>query len=288
CKVMCAPAMDEDMWHHFTTQRNIATLKNNGNIVLGVGAGELASGLVGEGRMQEPEDILVEIKSCLRKENLKGQKILITSGPTHEALDPVRFIANHSTGKMGKALAEAFYENGAEIVFITGTSAYLPVYKNIQIVHVDSAAQMYDECITYFHEASIAVLAAAVADYSPVETAVQKIKKSQEVFSLQLKKTKDILKELGRIKINQLLVGFALETNNELENAKKKLSEKNADLIVLNSMQDHGAGFGYDTNRVVILDKSGDKTESNLMSKKDIANLIVAVVEEKIKHNGND
>ncbi|MGF7233200.1 bifunctional phosphopantothenoylcysteine decarboxylase/phosphopantothenate--cysteine ligase CoaBC [Arachidicoccus sp.] len=282
CKVMCAPAMDEDMWHHPTTQQNIATVKNNGNIVLDVANGDLASGLKGEGRMLEPEEILLSIKSFFRKDNFKGKRVLITSGPTYEVIDPVRFIANHSTGKMGTALAEAFYLLGAEVTLISGPAKVLPQYKEISILPVVSAEEMYDSCLDNFSKCDIAILAAAVADYTPIEKATQKIKKKEAIFDLKLKKTKDILKELGKQKKNQIVVGFALETNNAMTNAETKLVEKNADYIVLNSMEDTGAGFGFDTNSVIVLDKNGDKNESGLLSKEDAAYFIASIIEKKM------
>lgn len=282
CKVMCAPAMDEDMWHHPTTQQNITTLKKNGNLVLEVANGDLASGLKGEGRMREPEDILLSIKSFFRKKTFKGKKILITSGPTYEAIDPVRFIANHSTGKMGAALAEALYLLGAEVILISGPSKVLPQYKEINILPVVSAEEMYNACLEHFSKCDIAILAAAVADYTPVEKADQKIKKKEDGFDLKLKKTKDILKELGKQKQKQILVGFALETNNALANAQAKLEEKQADFIVLNSMENTGAGFGYDTNNVIVLDKNGNKNESGLVSKEDAAYFIADIIEKNL------
>lgn len=281
CKVVCAPAMDEDMWHHQATQKNIAVLRERGNTVLTVNSGELASGLVGEGRMQEPEALLVEIKKHFRKRDLNGYKVLVTSGPTHEAIDPVRFIANHSSGKMGKALAEAFYEHGADVIFITGKSNYLPDYHDIEIINVISAGDMYSEAMARFPSCNIAVLAAAVADYTPQKTETQKIKKSEEHLNLPLKKTKDILKELGRLKTTQLLIGFALETNNELLNAHKKLEEKNADFIILNSMNDPDAGFSHDTNKVTILGRNIENISTNTMTKNELANFIIQIIKEK-------
>lgn len=281
CKVICAPAMDEDMWHHPATQKNIATLRERGNTVLTVNSGELASGLVGEGRMQEPDELFIEIKKHFRKNGLDGYKVLITSGPTHEAIDPVRFVANHSSGKMGKALAEAFYEQGADVIFITGKSNYLPVYQDIKIINATSAEDMYREAVAKFPECNIAVLAAAVADYTPETVAGQKIKKTETHFNLPLKRTKDILKELGKQKTTQLLIGFALETNNELENARKKLEDKNADLIVLNSMNDPEAGFSHDTNKVTILGRDIENISTNTLTKKELSDFIVQIVKEK-------
>ncbi|AYD47237.1 bifunctional phosphopantothenoylcysteine decarboxylase/phosphopantothenate--cysteine ligase CoaBC [Arachidicoccus soli] len=282
CKVMCAPAMDEEMWLHPVTQQNITTLKKNGNLVLDVANGDLASGLIGEGRMMEPEEILLSIKSFFRKESFKGKKILITSGPTYEAIDPVRFIANHSTGKMGTALAEALYLLGAEVTLISGPTKVLPQFKEINILPVVSAEEMFNTCLEHFSTCDIAILAAAVADYTPIEKANQKIKKTEDEFDLKLKKTKDILKELGKQKQKQILVGFALETNNALTNAQIKLEEKQADFIVLNSMENTGAGFGYDTNNVIVLDKNGDKNESGLVSKEAAAYFIAGIIEKNI------
>lgn len=282
CKVICAPAMDEDMWLHPVTQQNITTLKKNGNLVLDVANGDLASGLIGEGRMMEPEEILLSIKGFFREENFKGKKILITSGPTYEAIDPVRFIANHSTGKMGTALAEALYLLGAEVTLISGPTKVLPQFKEINILPVVSAEEMFNTCLEHFSTCDIAILAAAVADYTPIEKANQKIKKTEEEFDLKLKKTKDILKELGKQKQKQILVGFALETNNALTNAQIKLEEKQADFIVLNSMENTGAGFGYDTNNVIVLDKNGNKNESGLVSKEAAAYFIAGIIEKNI------
>ena len=277
CPVMVAPAMDEDMWRHPATRANIEKLKSYGHTVIDVGAGELASGLIGEGRMAEPETLLMHIRQSFRSQLLKGKTVLITSGPTKEPLDPVRFIANHSTGKMGAALAESFYERGAEVIFIHGKGSQLPVYEGIKKIAVTSAADMYEAVMDAFKEVDIAVLAAAVADYTPIEVSDKKIKKTQDQFQVELRKTKDILKSLGQIKTHQLLIGFALETNDELANARKKLETKNADSIVLNSMQDPGAGFGHDTNKVRILSKDGTIQESALAAKSEVADFIIRV-----------
>lgn len=279
CKVVVAPAMDEDMWHHFTTQKNLRTLNEHGVYVLNAEHGELASGLTGQGRMAEPETIFANMHSLLRNKNLLGKKVLITSGPTYEALDPVRFIGNYSSGKMGAALAEALYMQGAEVVFISGPGGVKPSPKDIQITNVTSAQEMYEVVHTHFPGTDIAVLAAAVADYRPAVTAAEKIKKTDSTFTLELHKTKDILASLGQIKsANQLLVGFALETQNEKENALKKLKNKNADFIVLNSLQDEGAGFGKDTNKVTVFDKEGNEYPSALASKKEIAGFITDIL----------
>lgn len=275
CPVLVAPAMDEDMWHHPATRANIERLKEYGHTVLQVGAGELASGLVGEGRMAEPEQLLSAIRTAVRAKTLQGKKVLITSGPTHEPLDPVRFIANHSTGKMGAALADAFYEKGATVLFVHGPGSKLPMYPEITKVPVHTAAEMYKAAVAGFSDVDIAVLAAAVADYTPETVSDKKIKKKEAGFTLPLIKTQDILKALGEKKGGKLLIGFALETDNSLENARKKLEEKKADFIVLNSMQEPGAGFGYDTNKVSILSSKGQISESALASKAEIAHFII-------------
>lgn len=278
CPVLAAPAMDEDMWHHPATRANIERLKSYGHIVLGVGEGELASGLVGEGRMAEPQALLTAIRAALRATTLQGKHILITSGPTHEALDPVRFIANHSTGKMGAALAEAFYERGASVSYVYGPGSKQPQYPEIHKVAVETAAEMYEAAVKGYTSADVAVLAAAVADYTPATVSDKKIKKKDASFSLPLIKTKDILKTLGQHKAGKLLIGFALETDDPLENAKKKLLEKKADFIVLNSMREPGAAFGYDTNKVSILSSNGQISESSLASKAEIAHFIIDTV----------
>ncbi len=283
CPVMIAPAMDEDMWHHFTTKQNLQTLEQNNIQVLNTEYGELASGLTGQGRMAERATIFQAIRVALKNNVLNGKKVLITSGPTYEALDPVRFIGNHSSGKMGVALAEAFFMQGADVLLISGPSVIQPAFGEIETVKVTSAQEMYNAVHAHFAETDIAVMAAAVADYKPLKAAEQKIKKSDNIFTLELEKTKDILASLGEIKKqNQLLAGFALETENERANALKKLKNKNADFIVLNSLQDEGAGFGKDTNKVTVFDKDGNEFESTLATKKEIASFIVDTLIEKI------
>lgn len=282
CPVIAAPAMDEDMWKHPATRKNVETIRAHGVKVLNVANGELASGLTGEGRMAEPAQIFAALAKSFRKNSFQGKKVLITSGPTYEAIDPVRFIGNHSSGKMGMALAEAFYLHGADVVVISGPSNITPAFDEIQVLHVTSAQEMYNTVHAHFNETDIAVLAAAVADYKPATVADQKIKKSEVVFNLELTRTKDILASLGEIKDpEQLLVGFALETNNAFQNAVAKLENKNADLIVLNSMQDTGAGFGIDTNKVTIFDRDGNQYPSPVKSKKEIAEFIVEIVHNK-------
>jgi phosphopantothenoylcysteine decarboxylase / phosphopantothenate---cysteine ligase len=284
CPVVVSPAMDEDMWHHPSTKRNIELLQSYGNSVIDVEKGELASGLIGEGRMAEPETIVHYLtEHFFRSSALKGKKVLITAGPTYEAIDPVRFIGNHSSGKMGFALAEAFYLKGAEVNIVTGPTNQHTVYNGINIIKITSAEEMYQQCISVFPSSDIAVMSAAVADYTPLEVAAEKIKKTEEDLTIQLSKTKDILKSLGQQKKNgQLLVGFALETNNEREYAIKKMQTKNADMIVLNSLRDKNAGFGHDTNKVTIFDKEGNEFVLNLASKQSIAADIVKIIIQKI------
>ena len=277
--VLIAPAMDEDMWHHPATKKNIETLKQNGNKFLPVNNGELASGLRGEGRMAEPEEILKYLEDLFLNDlTFKGMKALVTAGPTYEAIDPVRFIGNHSSGKMGVAIAEELYRRGAEVKLVIGPSS-VQIEDDIKAIKVTSAAEMYDECMKNFKSYSIIVMAAAVADYTPKKKVDHKIKKSTDEFSLELKKTKDILREAGKIKSKgQTLVGFALETNNEKENAMKKLEEKNADLIILNSLNDAGAGFGYDTNKITIFDANRKEYKFPAKTKKEVASDIVNTI----------
>ncbi len=284
CPIAVSPAMDEDMWHHPSTKKNIELLQSYGNRVINVETGELASGLFGEGRMAEPETIVQYlVENFFRGKELSGKKVLITAGPTYEAIDPVRFIGNHSSGKMGFALSEAFYMKGADVLLVTGPTHQQTIYSGIKVTHVVSAEDMYNACICFYDETDIAVMSAAVADYKPEMAAKEKIKKTNEAITLQLSKTKDILKALGeRKKPNQLLVGFALETNNERDYALNKLKSKNADMIVLNSLQDANAGFGYDTNKVTVFDKEGNEHALNLSSKKIIAQEIVNLIIQKI------
>lgn len=279
CPVLIAPAMDEDMWHHPTTIKNIETLKKNGNQFLPVNSGELASGLSGEGRMAEPEEIIKYLEDSFLKDlSFKGIKALVTAGPTYEAIDPVRFIGNHSSGKMGAAIAEEFYRRGAEVKLVIGPST-IKVENKIKTINVTSASEMYDECMKNFKSYNIIVMAAAVADYTPKKKVDHKIKKSNDEFSLDLKRTKDILFEAGKIKSKgQTLVGFALETNNEKENAIKKLAEKNADLIILNSLNDTGSGFGYDTNKITIFDSNRKEYKFPAKTKKEVASDIVNTI----------
>jgi phosphopantothenoylcysteine decarboxylase/phosphopantothenate--cysteine ligase len=284
CPVVVSPAMDEDMWDHLSTKRNIELLKSYGNSIIDVENGELASGLIGEGRMAEPETIVQYLtEHSFRGKELSGKKVLITAGPTYEALDPVRFIGNHSSGKMGFALAEAFYLKGADVELVTGPTHQQTNYNGINVSKVSSAEQMYEKCNAIFPTTNIAVMSAAVADYKPIEVATEKIKKTNEDLTIQLSKTKDILKSLGEQKKNgQLLVGFALETNNERQYALNKMQTKNADMIVLNSLRDKNAGFGHDTNKVTVFDKEGNEFALDLASKQNIATDIVNIIIQKI------
>ena len=279
CPVVVAPAMDEDMWHHSTTKNNLETLSTSGNHIIPVENGELASGLVGEGRMAEPESIVSWLNSFFLHENeLSGKKILITAGPTYEKIDPVRFIGNHSTGKMGIAIAEEMKSRGGDVTLILGPSG-IKVNGGIHVINVTSAAEMLEACEKKFATADITIMSAAVADYTPMEIAAEKIKKTENDFAVSLTKTTDILKTLGSIKTDkQVLIGFALETNNEKEYALQKLQTKNADMIVLNSLQDAGAGFGHDTNKITIFDKTGKAYPFDIKSKKEVAKDIVNTI----------
>jgi len=272
CKVAVAPAMDEDMWLHPATKRNLQIINDFGIIVLPVDSGELASGLIGEGRMMEPAAMADWLKNYFSEGMpLSGKKVLITAGPTYEPIDPVRFIGNHSSGKMGLAVALELEKRGAEVTLIIGpTSLDIPDY--IKTIKVQTAAEMFDVCKDLFSHVDIAVMSAAVADFTPIITAKEKIKKSDSDLSIAFTHTKDIMKYLGENKkLNQFLIGFALETSDEENYAKKKLIEKNADLIVLNSLNDEGAGFGYDTNKITIFNKLGNAQYFDIKSKKEVA-----------------
>jgi phosphopantothenoylcysteine decarboxylase/phosphopantothenate--cysteine ligase len=276
CPVVIAPAMDEDMYLHPATQASIHTLKTRGNHVLEVNSGALASGLHGPGRMAEPEEIVAYLAThFFRDKVLTGKRVLISAGPTQEAIDPVRFISNHSTGKMGIALANAFFMAGADVTLIAGPMNLQPDFQGITTVDVVSADDMENACLNAFEESDICIMAAAVADYRPIKIADQKIKKVDSDLSIELTRTSDILQKLGTMKKSgQCLIGFALETQHEEANAKAKLKRKNADFIILNSMQDEGAGFGLDTNQVTIYSANGSQESFALASKKDIANQI--------------
>ena len=272
CPVYFAPAMDLDMYKHQSTIATFTTLKEFGNTIIPAESGELASGLSGEGRMAEPENIIAFLEADLEsKLPLKGKKILITAGPTYEAIDPVRFIGNHSTGKMGFDIAICASNLGAEVILVSGPTHLAVNNTNIMLIRVVSAQQMYDVCHQYYNNVDVAIAAAAVADYRPKNIADQKIKKNDEEFSIELEKTKDILASLGELKQNQFLIGFALETENEIENAKLKIKKKNLDLIVLNSLQDEGAGFGKPTNKITFIDKNFVVEPMELKSKEEVA-----------------
>jgi phosphopantothenoylcysteine decarboxylase / phosphopantothenate---cysteine ligase len=277
CPVVVAPAMDEDMWHHPATQINLQKLEAFGNRIIPVDKGELASGLYGDGRMAEPEAIMQYLEeNFFNKKDLAGKKALVTAGPTYEPIDPVRFIGNHSSGKMGLAIAEELVKRGAEVHLVLGPSAVKTSLPGIYLHKVQTAGEMYDACMAEFPSTDIAVMSAAVADYTPVEIAPEKIKKTSGTLVIELTKTKDILKSLGQLKHNgQLLVGFALETANERQYALDKLVSKNADLIVLNSLNDEGAGFGHDTNKVTIFEKGGNEIAYDRKPKQQVAKDIV-------------
>lgn len=277
CPVWLAPAMDEDMWRHPATRENLKRLQSFGNRLIEVGTGELASGLVGEGRMAEPETILGYIRDYFSSSaELKGKRALVTAGPTYEAIDPVRFIGNHSSGKMGVAIARELVHRGAQVDLVLGPSAQQVQEPGIKVHRVTSAAEMFEQASHCFEQADIAVMAAAVADYTPAEKAQEKIKKSDSELVLRLQKTRDILQTLGmRKRANQVLVGFALETNQAKEYALQKLQSKNADLIVMNSLRDEGAGFGYDTNKVTIFGRDGSEVEFDRKPKQQVAKDIV-------------
>lgn len=272
CPVYFAPAMDLDMYKHTSTIDNLSKLQEYGNVMIPATSGELASGLVGEGRMAEPKDIITFIESdILSKLPLKQKKVLITAGPTYEAIDPVRFIGNHSSGKMGFALAKEAANLGAEVILISGPSHQQIKHSLIHRIDVTTAQEMYQEVHKYFDTVDIAILSAAVADYKPKNVASQKIKKKDATLTIELAPTKDILASLGAIKKHQFLVGFALETNNEVENAQRKLKRKNIDIIVLNSLQDKGAGFATNTNKITIIDKYFSQKLFELKSKDEVA-----------------
>jgi len=272
CPVVIAPAMDEDMWCHPSTQNNLNKVQSFGNYTIPVDIGELASGLIGPGRMAEPENILNWLDQYFNKDqDLKEKKVLITAGPTQESIDPVRFISNHSSGKMGIALAEECLRRGADVTMVCGPVTTV-IDSKIKTINIKSASEMFEHCIEEFQQTDIAILSAAVADYTIESPSEKKIKKSEDEIILKLSKTKDILKTLGELKRpNQLLVGFALETDQEKENALLKLKSKNADFIVLNSLNDDGVGFGLNTNKITIFDKSGKEFPFNKKSKKEVA-----------------
>jgi phosphopantothenoylcysteine decarboxylase/phosphopantothenate--cysteine ligase len=277
--VYFAPAMDLDMYKHPSTLANFKTLADFGNTIIPAESGELASGLSGEGRMAEPENIVSFLEADIaRKLPLAGKKILITAGPTYEAIDPVRFIGNHSSGKMGYDIAFSAAQLGASVILVSGPSHCKVHHSAIQLIPVVSAQEMLEACEHYFPQVDVAIAAAAVADYRPKTVASQKIKKSEAEFSIELEKTTDILATMGAAKKNQFLIGFALETENEIENAKLKIQKKNLDLIVLNSLQDEGAGFRSETNKVTFIDKAFAIEPMELKSKEAVANDILTKV----------
>jgi phosphopantothenoylcysteine decarboxylase/phosphopantothenate--cysteine ligase len=279
CPVVIAPAMDEDMWNHTANQKNIESLKQTGTRLIPVNYGDLASGLTGEGRMAEPEEIVNFLGELFSKQNdLKGVKALITAGPTYETIDPVRFISNPSTGTMGITIAEEMAGRGAKVSLVLGPTD-MPVHRDIETIRVRSANEMYDACMTHFGSSDIIVMAAAVSDYTPENPSREKIKKGDNEVLIKLIKTKDILSKAGELKTeHQTLVGFSLETNNEKENARKKLSVKNTDLIILNSLNDEGAGFGRHTNKITIFDKKGNEYNFPKKSKTEVAHDIVNTI----------
>ena len=283
CPVFFAPAMDLDMYHHPAVRRNLATLAADGHTVLPAGHGELASGLVGDGRMAEPEEIVTALRRYFaRRAVAVGKRVLITAGPTQEALDPVRYLSNHSTGKMGYALARAFAYAGAQVTLVSGPTALPLPDPTIRLVRVQSAREMFEAAEGYFPEADLAILSAAVADYTPAEVADKKIKKKEEVFSVPLTKTVDIAATLGtRKKAGQLLLGFALETDNELANAREKLQKKNLDYIVLNSLNDIGAGFAHDTNKITVIEKDERIRHFELKTKQEAADDILEIIVQR-------
>ena len=287
CPVIFAPAMDLDMYQHPSTIENLRKLQLFSNQIVKSNFGELASGLVGEGRMAEPEE-LVEILTKHFSENiiLKGKKVLITAGPTQESIDPVRYISNHSTGKMGYAIADKFAKAGAEVTLVSGQVALKSPDININLIKVRSAKEMFEATKLYFKKADIIVLSAAVADYTPAVVADKKIKKKEDTFNIELTKTVDIAKTLGAIKRpEQLMVGFALETDNEVENAIGKIKSKNLDMIVLNSLKNSGAGFGHDTNKISIIKRDGTMIDFDLKSKQDVAMDIMDEVVKQLSMN---
>ena len=283
CPVFIAPAMDLDMYQHPSTQQNLDAAEDFGHIIIPAEDGELASGLIGKGRMAEPETIVSTVENFFASDSeksLQGKTVLITAGPTYEALDPVRFIGNHSSGKMGYSLAEEAANRGAKVILVSGPSSLKPAHQNIEIYRVTSAKEMFAKVFEFYDKVNFAIASAAVADYAPKEIAKEKIKKNDDEFVIQLVKNPDILKTMGERKENQFLVGFALETQNEEENAKGKLEKKNLDMIVLNSLKDDGAGFKNDTNKIKILTHNQTK-EFALKSKTEVAKDILDFMEEQ-------
>ena len=272
CPVYFAPAMDLDMYKHQSTKDSIAKLEKNGNILIPVESGELASGLVGEGRLAEPESIINFIEADIMKSlPLRGKKILVTAGPTYEAIDPVRYISNHSSGRMGYEIAKKAVELGAKVFLVSGPSNQEISNHSIDLLKVVTSKEMHTEVLNHFNDVDVVIMAAAVSDFKPKDFSNKKIKKGNIQPKIELEKTKDILLELGKLKKNQFLVGFALENENEVENSIKKLKDKNLDLIVLNSLNDKGAGFGTETNKITIINKKEEKTNFDLKDKSEVA-----------------
>ena len=283
CPVYFAPAMDLDMYKHQSTKDSISKLLENGNILIPAETGELASGLIGEGRLAEPDSILNFIEADIIKSlPLRGKKILVTAGPTYEAIDPVRYISNHSSGKMGFEIAKKASDLGAEVFLISGPSNQKISTRSINLINVVSSKDMHEEVIKYYSEADIVIMAAAVSDFKPKEFSNKKIKKDNIQPKMELEKTKDVLLELGRLKKNQFLVGFALENENEIENSLKKLKNKNLDLIILNSLNDKGAGFGTETNKITIINSKEEKTDFDLKDKSEVAEDILNFIMSQI------
>lgn len=282
CPVFIAPAMDLDMYAHPSTKQNLELAEDFGHIIIPAEYGELASGLVGQGRLAEPETIYTTIEEHFSNahQSLKGKTILITAGPTYEAIDPVRFIGNHSSGKMGYALAEEAARRGAQVILISGPSGLKPHHQSIQLHRVVSAKEMFNAVFQYYDGVDIAIASAAVADYTPKVVADEKIKKNEDIFTIELVKNPDILKTMGERKQHQILVGFALETQNEVENAKGKLHKKNLDMIVLNSLRDEGAGFQKDTNKIRLITAEEEQPFA-LKSKEEVAKDILLFIEHK-------
>lgn len=276
CPVYIAPAMDLDMYVHPSTERNLTTLTSYNHVIIPAEKGELASGLIGQGRMAEPETIVAVLQESLNQDlPLQGKKILITAGPTYEPIDPVRFIGNHSSGKMGYDIAKEVAKQGGTVILVSGPTNQKITHPQVQVIAVMSASEMYEACHQHFDEVDVVVAAAAVADYRPKDVATQKIKKNADEFSITLDKNPDILASLGAIKKQQYLIGFALETENEVEHAKQKIVKKNLDLIVLNSLNDTGAGFGKPTNKVTFIDRDFTVQPMELKSKEEVAKDIV-------------
>ena len=272
CPVYFAPAMDLDMYKHQSSKDSIAKLEKNGNILIPVESGELASGLVGEGRLAEPESIISFIEADIMKSlPLRGKKILVTAGPTYEAIDPVRYISNHSSGRMGYEIAKKAVELGAKVFLVSGPSNQEISNHSIDLLKVVTSQEMHAEVLNHFNNVDVVIMAAAVSDFKPKDFSNKKIKKGNIQPKIELEKTKDILLELGKLKKNQFLVGFALENENEVENSIKKLKDKNLDLIVLNSLNDKGAGFGTETNKITIINKKEEKTNFDLKDKSEVA-----------------